>query len=74
MVKRSSRKTVKRVIISKPMPTMSLVSPSQSSKDVLYIRVVSTRLGDGHTQLCIAESPDGCDNSSGDPHNDGHAH
>lgn len=49
-------------------------SPSQSSKDVPDIRVVSARLGDGHSQLCVAERTDGRDEACADPHHDGDAH
>lgn len=49
-------------------------SPRQSTEDVLDIGVVPPRLGDGHPQLRVAERANGCDNSSANPDNDGHAH
>lgn len=52
----------------------SVCSPSQSSKDVLDIGVVSSRLGDSDSQLSVAQCPDGSDDACDDPDDQGHAH
>ena len=49
-------------------------SPGQASEDVLHVGVVSSRLGDGDTQLGVAQRPDGGDDAGDDPHDQGHAH
>lgn len=51
-----------------------LSSPNHSSKDFGDIQVVSSRLGDGHTQLRITERTDRCDGSGGQPHDDSQTH
>lgn len=48
--------------------------PCEPSKDVLNVRVVSTRLGDGDAQLSVAQCPDGCDDARDDPDNQCEAH
>lgn len=48
--------------------------PCQPSKDVLDVRVVSTRLGDGDAQLSVAQRPDGCDDACDDPDDQREAH
>lgn len=52
----------------------SFHSPSQPSKDVLDVRVVPARLGDGDAQLGVAQRPDGSDDTRDDPDDQGHSH
>lgn len=54
--------------------TWTTHSPCQSTKDVLDVGVVSSRLGDGDAQLGVAQRPDGGDYAGDDPDNQSHAH
>lgn len=49
-------------------------SPSKSSKDVLDVGIVSSRLGDGDTQLSVAQRPDSGDDPRDYPDDQGHPH
>ena len=49
-------------------------SPSQSTEDVLYVGVVSSRFGDGDAQLSVAQRPNGGDDARDNPDDQGHAH
>lgn len=44
-----------------------MFSPCQSTKDVLDIRVVTTRLRDGDPQFSVAERSDSGDDTRNDP-------
>lgn len=49
-------------------------SPCQPSENVLDVGVVAPGLGDGDTELGVAQGPDGRDDASDDPDHQRHAH
>lgn len=60
--------------VKTPRRLSAVHSPCQASEDVLDVGVVSTWLGDGDAQLCIAQSPYGCDDARDDPDDQREAH
>lgn len=48
--------------------------PYNFTKYILNIEIVTTWLGNGHTELSIAQGSNGCDNTSHCPHNEGQAY
>lgn len=55
-------------------PDLQICSPSQSSEDVLDIGVVTSRFGDGDTELRIAEGSHSCDDARHYPDDESQAH
>lgn len=54
--------------------TVHMHLPSQSTKDVLHIGVVSSWFGDGDAELSVTQRSDGGDDSSDDPDDQSHSH
>ncbi|KAF3830282.1 hypothetical protein GH733_004101 [Mirounga leonina] len=56
-----------------PRPPQILL-PSQSSKDVLDVGVITSRFGDGDPKLSVAQGSHSCDETSHNPDNESEAH
>ena len=60
--------------LPRPLSPPTILLPSQASKDVLDIGVVTSRFGDGDPELSIAQGSHSCDEACHNPYDESHAH